>query len=190
MAGKFLVHDRILRAAHDLFYRDGIRATGIDRVIAESQVSKVTFYRHFHSKNELVLAFLEYRHQRWMAWFADALRRHGGTEGGGAAMVVPALAEWFRDGAFRGCAFINSVVELGGDVPGVIAVARRHKDEMTQAVELLLLPSAGRGNQARAIAQAVDGAIMRAQVDGTPDAALEALSLAIGAIAPAYSPPQ
>ncbi|WP_096703865.1 TetR/AcrR family transcriptional regulator [Magnetospirillum sp. 15-1] len=190
MAGRPSIHDRILRVAHDLFYRDGIRATGIDRVIGESEVSKVTFYRHFHSKNELVLAFLDHRHQRWMTWFADALCRNGGTAGGGAAAVVPALAEWFRDGAFRGCAFINSVVELGGDFPEVAAIARRHKDEMTEAIGHLLPPSERRENQAQAIALAVDGAIMRAQVDGTPDAALEALGLAIDAITPPYCPPQ
>ena len=59
--------DRILRTAHDLFYRDGIRATGIDRVIAESGVAKLTFYRHFPSKNDLIRAYLDYRHQRWRA---------------------------------------------------------------------------------------------------------------------------
>jgi len=46
--------ERILLTAHELFYRDGIRATGIDRVIAESGVTKVTFYRHFPSKNDLI----------------------------------------------------------------------------------------------------------------------------------------
>ncbi len=68
--------DRILQTAHDLFYRDGIRATGIDRIIAEAQVTKVTFYRHFPSKNALVGAYLDYRHALWMGWFADALHRH------------------------------------------------------------------------------------------------------------------
>ena len=68
--------DRLLHTAHALFYRDGIRATGIDRVIAESGVTKVTFYRHFPSKNDLICAYLEYRHTGWMAWFGDALQRH------------------------------------------------------------------------------------------------------------------
>src|SRR6185436_2086359 len=79
-------YDRILQAAHDLFYRDGIRATGIDRVIAESGVAKLTFYRQFASKDDLILAFLDYRHERWMAWFTAALARHGGD----ARALVPA----------------------------------------------------------------------------------------------------
>ncbi len=59
--------ERILLAAHDLFYRESTRATGIDRVIAESGVAKVTLYRHFPSKNDLICEFLEYRHLLWMA---------------------------------------------------------------------------------------------------------------------------
>ena len=83
--------ERILLAAHDLFYLDGIRATGIDRVIAESGVTKVTFYRHFPSKNDLICEFLEYRHRRWMAWFTDALQRHGGEDGPNIEALVPVI---------------------------------------------------------------------------------------------------
>ena len=102
--------ERILLTAHDLFYADGIRATGIDRVIAEAGVTKVTFYRHYPSKDDLVRAFLDYRHDRWMAWFIDALARHGAREGDGLFALGPALAEWFGQGGYRGCAFINTVV--------------------------------------------------------------------------------
>jgi AcrR family transcriptional regulator len=168
--------ERILLTAHDLFYREGIRATGIDRVIAESGVTKVTFYRHFPSKNDLILAFLEYRHERWMAWFTDALERHGASRGKGIDALVPALREWFGDAGYRGCAFINSVGELGGALPGVVEIARRHKSEMTAAIASLLLPSRQRDKDAQAIALAVDGAIVRSQCDEKPDAALKALA--------------
>src|ERR1700750_3197774 len=114
--------ERILRAAHDLFYRDGIRATGIDRVIAESGVAKVTFYRQFPSKDDLILAFLDFRHERWMAWFVAGLARHGG----GLAAIAPALAEWFRSDDYRGCAFLNSVGELAAALPAVLDATRRH----------------------------------------------------------------
>src|ERR1700744_4673256 len=106
--------ERILLTAHDLFYGEGVRATGIDRVIAESGVTKVTFYRHFPSKNDLIRAFLDYRHERWIQWFVHALERHGAGEGKVATPVVAAMREWLESEAFRGCAFINSVVELGG----------------------------------------------------------------------------
>lgn len=162
---------RILVAAHDLFYREGIRATGIDRVIAESGVAKLTFYRHFPSKNELVREFLDYRHARWMAWFVDALQRHGST----SKALVPALAEWFSDAGFRGCAFINSVSELGATLPDVNAIARRHKADMADAIAKLLPPSSRRRLLATDLATAVDGAIIRAQYEGDPKPALRSL---------------
>jgi AcrR family transcriptional regulator len=177
--------ERILLTAHDLFYREGIRATGIDRVIAEAGVTKVTFYRHFPSKNALICAFLEYRHQRWMAWFIEALQRHGGvSRGKGLDALVPALAEWFRDGSFRGCAFINSVGELGGTVSEVVKIGQRHKQEMTTVIASLLPASTQRKQDTEAIALAVDGAIVRAQFDDTPDAALKALARVLKSIRP------
>jgi AcrR family transcriptional regulator len=163
--------DRILRTAHDLFYRDGVRATGVDRVIAESGVAKLTFYRHFPSKNDLVRAYLNDRHQRWMAWFADALARHGG----GPDAIVAALGEWLRDPGYRGCAFINSVGELAGSLPEVSAIARSHKADMTAAIVAVLPASRQRAKLAQAVALAIDGAIVRAQFDPAPDAALAAL---------------
>lgn len=165
--------ERILLAAHDLFYREGIRATGIDRVIAEADVAKVTFYRHFPSKADLIREFLEYRHQLWMSWFKNALQRHGG----GAKALTPVLAEWFGDQSFRGCAFINSVTELGGSMPEVVEITRCHKQEMADVIENLLPSSRKRKRTAQALAMAIDGAIIRAQYDETPDVALLTLEL-------------
>lgn len=168
--------ERILLTAHDLFYRDGIRATGIDRVIATAGVTKVTFYRHFPSKNDLILAFLDYRHQRWISWFRDALHRHGGFAGAGISALLPALAEWLGDPAYRGCAFINSAVELGGVLPEALQLARSHKADMTLLIVELLPAGANRDNDAQAIALLVDGAIVRAQLDQAPDTAITLLT--------------
>lgn len=163
--------ERILLAAHEMFYRDGIRATGIDGVIAEAGVAKLTFYRHFPSKNELVREFLEYRHRLWMAWFVAALQRHGGR----SKALVPALGEWFGSGSYRGCAFINSVGELGETLPDVLEITRRHKQDMADAIAQLLPASRRRQRLAMDLALAVDGAIIRAQFDRSPQAALASL---------------
>lgn len=163
--------ERILLTAHDLFYRDGIRATGIDKIIAESGVTKVTFYRHFPSKHDLILAFLDYRHERWMAWFKEALARHGASPGGGLSPVLPALEEWFNNPVFRGCAFINSVAELGGASPDVMDISRRHKQDMADVVAELLPDSPLRRDLANAAAIAIDGAIFKAQLDNQPESA-------------------
>lgn len=163
--------ERILLTAHDLFYADGIRATGIDRVIAASGVTKVTFYRHFPSKDDLVREFLDHRHARWMAWFVDALGRRGAHERAGNAgallLLADAMAEWFADAAFRGCAFINAVAEVGGSVEGAAERAREHKREMVEVIAGLL-PAAlpARMALAQAAALGVDGAIVKAQMGG------------------------
>jgi AcrR family transcriptional regulator len=169
---------RILLTAHDLFYRDGIRATGIDRVIAESGVAKKTFYRYFPSKDDLIVAFLEYRHDNWINWFRDALARHGGT----LDALVPALAEWFGGETYRGCAFINAVVEVGGTLPQALDISRRHKRDMTAAIRTLMPSSRTAKADAQALALAVDGAIVAAQFAESPADALRALARAVRAI--------
>jgi len=163
--------ERILRTAHDLFYREGVRATGIDRIILESHVTKVTFYRHFPGKKDLVLAFLDQRHRRWMSWFDDALARHGGTP----LAMVHAMSEWFADPGFRGCAFINTAGELGGSMPEVLAITRSHKEQVVSAIEALLPGGETRRVDALALCVAMDGAIVRAAFDAEPDQALLAL---------------
>jgi AcrR family transcriptional regulator len=192
--------ERILLTAHDLFYADGIRATGIDRVIAASGVTKVTFYRHFPSKDDLVRAFLDHRHGLWMAWFVDALGRRGAQQRIGDAqalqVLADAMAEWFADPAFRGCAFINSVVEVGSSVAGASDLARAHKHEMVEVIAGLLperLAGPGRMAIAQAAALGVDGAIVKAQMGGAAQAReavgdLRRLLQALGAsLAPAAS---
>ena len=169
--------ERILRTAHDLFYAEGLRATGIDRVIAEAGVTKVTFYRHFPSKNDLILTYLNLRHERWMKWFTEALERHGGASKGAQALP-PVMKEWFRGkalGDFRGCAFLNGVSEMGPTMPAVVQATRQHKQQMTDVIEALLPQSGQRKRAAEALASAVDGAIVQAQYSGDPAPALRAL---------------
>jgi AcrR family transcriptional regulator len=171
--------ERILSTAHDLFYRDGIRATGIDRIITESGVAKRTFYRQFPAKNDLILAFLEYRHVQWMSWFEAALQRHGSN----LQAVEPALAEWFKSNAYRGCAFINAVAEIGPTMPAVVEISRIHKRDMVAAIRKLLPASSQTASEdAHALSLAVDGAIIRAQFDESPDEALASLAHIVSAI--------
>lgn len=182
-------HDRILLAAHDLFYQHGIRATGVDGVIAAAGVTKVTFYRHFPSKNDLVLAFLAYRHETWMAWFHAALSRHAPRQARPLDALVPALREWMISDSYRGCAFINATAELGATLPEAMTIVRKHKADMTAAIAALLPPGRGRKADAEAIALAVDGAIVHAQMDDRPDAALRVLARLLQPVLAARSAP-
>lgn len=173
---------RILQTAHDLFYQDGVRATGIDRIIEQAGVTKVTFYRHFPSKNDLIAAYLDYRHERWMTWFIDALGRVPRTAEFPLEPVVSALKEWFNTPEYRGCAFINGVVELDGIGPWVAEVTLRHKRDTTNAIANLL-PAGERGMKAaQAAAMAVDGAIIRMQMEKKSAAALTLLELILRAL--------
>ncbi|KND55889.1 putative transcriptional regulator, TetR family [Candidatus Paraburkholderia kirkii] len=105
-----------------------------------------------------------------MAWFGDALQRHGGT----LSALVPALAEWFGSDAYRGCAFIKSVMEVGDTLPQAVEISRRHKRDMTMAIRALM--PASRTSKADAQALAVNGAIVAAQLAHTPADALKALA--------------
>jgi AcrR family transcriptional regulator len=173
---------RILVTAHDLFYRDGIRATGVDKVIAAAKVTKVTFYRHFPSKNDLIRAYLNFRHQLWMNWFVAALLRY---QAGQSKLqqrrepltpVLNAVRDWLHAPQFRGCAFINSVAELGGGLDDALSIAASHKQDMVAAIATLL-PETNAATMARAAALAIDGAIVRAQTGGAAiDEALAGLA--------------
>lgn len=177
--------ERILQTAHDLFYREGVRATGIDRIIERAGVTKVTFYRHFPSKNDLIAAYLDFRHERWMAWFSDVLASLPRNVEFPLEPIVSALKEWFNTPDYRGCAFINGVVELDGIGPWVAEVSLHHKHEMMNAIANLL-PTTEQGmGVAQAAAMAVDGAIIRMQMEKKPEAALTSLEFILRALSEA-----
>lgn len=154
--------ERILYAAHDLFYAQGIRATGVDRLIAQASVTKTTFYRHFPSKNQLILAFLDYRHEMWIEWFKTSVIKHDDI----ANSVALAMEQWFNNDDFRGCAFINSVSEMAKDLPEVSTIVCRHKSDIVDVLQLSLPKTSNATLQAQAIVMAMDGAIIRAQYAG------------------------
>ncbi|EPF18553.1 Uncharacterized HTH-type transcriptional regulator yxaF [Cedecea davisae] len=164
--------DRILHTAHNLFYRDGIRATGIDRIIKEAGVTKVTFYRHFPAKNDLIGAFLDYRHRRWMAWFSETLKQEMARTGSLVQSLAAALENWFDDEAFRGCAFINSAVEMAEALPETLPIARAHKQAMVECLAGYLPHNEAGKQQAEMLALVIDGAIVKAQRDGGGEEAL------------------
>jgi len=105
--------DRILDAAYGLFSRAGVRAIGVDTITAEADVAKMTLYRNFASKNDLALAFLAQREERWTrGWVqAEALSR-AATPAGQLLAIFEIFSEWFAREDFEGCAFITSLLEF------------------------------------------------------------------------------
>ena len=105
--------DRILASAYELFSRQGIRAVGIDEVIKRAEVAKATLYRHFPSKDELVLAFLQQREQLWTKeWVEAEARRRGETAEEQLLAIFDLFDEWFQRTDFEGCSFINVLLEM------------------------------------------------------------------------------
>jgi AcrR family transcriptional regulator len=185
----FSAKERILQTALHLFYGNGVRATGIDGVIAEAKVTKVTFYRHFRSKDELIEAFLEKRHQLWIDWFGNAITRSlealtsDERRDYPLRPVADAVKELFETAAFRGCAFANTVAEFGASVPAFVSIASRHKKEVCGIIATLLQPYANADDVAWAATLALDGAIVNAQTGPEAKAAaLDGLMLLLEAL--------
>jgi AcrR family transcriptional regulator len=117
--------ERILESAYELFSRRGIRDVGVDEVIDRADVAKATLYRHFRSKDELVLAFLELREQRWTYdWVEAEARRRGDTPEAQLLAIFDAFDEWFHRDDFEGCSFINVLLEMPTEDALTAATAR------------------------------------------------------------------
>ncbi len=119
MAGHGLApRERILNTAYDLFSTRGVRDVGVDEVIRESGVAKATLYKHFGSKDDLVLAFLQRRAQRWTKDFVEGEARARGTTSEGRLLAIfDVFHDWFASPGFDACAFINVLLEMGPDHP-------------------------------------------------------------------------
>ena len=120
---------QILDTAAELFYREGVRSVGVDRIAAESGVAKMTLYYHFRSKDELVAAWLRRRDDEWMSWLASAVERRRGSR---LLAVFEALREWFDAPTFRGCAFVNAYGELGSSNPAAAEIVASHKRKLNE----------------------------------------------------------
>jgi AcrR family transcriptional regulator len=119
--------DRILASAYELFARHGIRAVGVDQVIKRAEVAKATLYRHFASKDELVLAFLQQREQLWTKdWVEAEARRRGETPEEQLLAIFDLFDEWFQRTDFEGCSFINVLLEMNDRTSRIGSASAEH----------------------------------------------------------------
>jgi len=101
-----------MRAAYDLFSRGGTRSVGVDAVVARAAVAKMTLYRHFPSKVDLVLAFLERREQLWTReWLGAEVVRRESEPAARLLAIFDVFDEWFHTAEFEGCTFIQVLLE-------------------------------------------------------------------------------
>ena len=105
---------RIMTVAYELFSRRGVRDVGVNELIERSGVAKATFYRHFPSKDALVLAFLEQRDKQWtVEAIVSEARRRGNTPTEQLLAIFDVFGDWFLREDFEACSFINVLLEMG-----------------------------------------------------------------------------
>ncbi|WP_217913412.1 TetR/AcrR family transcriptional regulator [Miltoncostaea marina] len=170
--------ERILDAASTAFYREGIRAVGVDAVVASAGVAKATLYRHFPSKDALVDAFLERRDVRWREWLEGAVERLAPAPADRPLAVFDALGEWFASDDFRGCAFINAAAEIADPAHPAREAVRAHKRLLGGYLERLVREAGADDAAAAAAAPALlllaEGSIVTALIEGDAAPALRA----------------
>lgn len=159
---------RIVETAERLFYAEGVRGVGIDRIIAEAEVAKMTLYHHFPSKDDLILAVLQHREAQVDEMFAHAIERHVHRGMDKLEAFFAALKDWFRSSGFRGCSFINARVELADADHPASKFSVQHKERFYEMLKRILAECAG-AKAAEALAPAVfllvEGAIVTAVME-------------------------
>jgi AcrR family transcriptional regulator len=128
--------ERLLESASDLFYREGIRAVGVDTISEKAGVSKRTLYNRFGGKDELVAEYLRRRDERWRAYLREVTE--GAVDSREKLLAVfGAYGEWLTGGDFRGCPFANAAAEIPDPNHPARIVARRHKEGVREHLAAL-----------------------------------------------------
>ncbi|KQQ69856.1 transcriptional regulator [Rhizobium sp. Leaf321] len=175
---KEAISDQILNAAGTLFYREGIRAVGIDRIIEEADVAKATLYRHFPSKDHLVAAYLKARHERVIRALQDVVDAKIEPRAQ-IKLIFDRLYEKADSPDFRGCAFALAVAEHG-ESERVVSVARTHKAMVRDLFAAIMARAADRPDQAAAhLSLLYEGSLATVAVGRDPSAVLIARDCAL-----------
>ena len=171
--------DRILETAFRLFYARGIKAVGVDLIIAESGVAKATFYKHFPAKDELVLAYLDKVDGIWSGQLHAAAKAAGPDPADQLVGLFDALGSACRRDGYRGCAFINTAAESVPDTP-VHDRTVAHKQAVRAWVRDLAAEAgaADPGALARSLTLLLDGGLSDGALAADPAAAAAAKNAA------------
>jgi AcrR family transcriptional regulator len=168
--------DHLVDTALTLFARDGFQGTGIDKILAESGVAKMTLYNHFKSKDELILAVLRRRDETFRNWFMREVERRASSPRGRLLAAFDVLEDWFRQGNFGGCLFINATAEFGDRTDSIRGSCAEHKKLVLDYLTELSREAGAKEPEdlAYSLNLLAEGAIVTAQVFGIPEAARRA----------------
>jgi len=172
--------DTLVDVALDLFSQGGFHATGVDKILEHAGVARMTLYNHFKSKDELILAVLRRRDEKFRNWFMRFVERRGKTPDERLLVIFDALEEWFSSKNFSGCMFINASAEFARPDDPIHMAAGEHKKLVLGYVSELTKASGALKPEALAdgLMLLMEGAIVMAYVVGDRDAAMRAKTAA------------
>ena len=174
--------DHLVDTAMRVFQRDGFHAAGIDRILAEAGVAKMTLYNHFRSKDDLILAALRRRDEQFRHWLVRTVEVKARTPRDRILALFDALAEWHASDDFYGCFFLNAAAEFHDADSPTRAAAAEHK-RLVGAYILELTRAAGATDPellAEQIGLLADGATAQAAICRNEQPAMAARRAAAG----------
>jgi AcrR family transcriptional regulator len=164
---------QILETASELFYQKGIQHVGINEIIAISGVAKRTLYRWFPSKDLLIEAVMTYRAAQWMRWFEVAVSERGNTPKERLLATFDVLRDWYASPNFRGCPFINAVLEIADASHKAHHISINLRESIRQII-VRLAAEAGVKNPdffSRQYLLLIGGASLMATIEQSPEGA-------------------
>jgi AcrR family transcriptional regulator len=170
------LREHILDVATGLFYKHGIRNVGIDRIISDSGIARMTLYNHFKSKDLLIEEYLRRASSRWMKWYAGKIERASDDPRERVLAAFGVLDGWFRSRDFRGCSVTNAMVELADEAHPAAAVKEEYHESLRQLFRGLVR-NAGLEDSDELVEELIvvlRGAMISALVDGPQGAAARA----------------
>ncbi|HEY8160320.1 MAG TPA: TetR/AcrR family transcriptional regulator [Methylobacter sp.] len=175
------LQEKILQAASELFYSQGIRATGVDAIAKAANTTKMSLYKYFLSKDDLVLAFLRKRDEDFRLWFVDQVNAKADMPNAKLLAVFDVIGEWMAVPEFRGCAFINAAAEFPIEGNPMHQVSSEFYDHFRNYIADLAVQCGSRSpkNLAQQLSLLIEGAIVSEQMKRHSGSAEQAKQAAI-----------
>lgn len=168
--------DELISKALAVFYRDGFHATGMDKLVAETGISKTSMYKHFRSKEELILAALRYRDANMRNWLSRRTEELAKTPRDRLRALFEALGELLQQKDFKSCAFIRAASEYPDFGDPIHDLAAEHKRLLLGYIRGLAKQAGAPepGRLARQLRLLIEGAVVTAHLHGPADVAADA----------------
>ena len=183
--GEASARERILATASELFYREGIRAIGVDTVAEKSGVSKTSLYRVFNSKDDLIAAFATEKDRSFWAWWDRIEKLHVDDPRALLEALLSGIAERIGRPAYRGCPFLNLMTEFPDDKHPGRVIARNNKEELRARLATIVarLGVSDPNRTASQIALVINGAYVTGVIAGRVDLRADLVDAAIKLLA-------